>query len=81
MAEFRYRQFCPLARAAEILGERWTLLLIRDFLLGPQRFCDLRRRLPDISPSVLTERLNRLEERGLIHRRRRHRSRYGSAHR
>ena len=69
MAEFRYPQFCPLARAAEILGERWTLLVLRELACGPQRFSDLRRRLSGVSTSVLSERLNRLEERGLVARR------------
>ncbi len=68
MAGFRYAQFCPLARATELLGERWTLLVIRELFCGPQRFSDLRRRLPGISPSVLTERLGRLEERGIVRR-------------
>ena len=69
MAEFRYAQYCPLARAAELLGERWTLLVVRDLLMGPQRFTDLRGRLPGVSPSVLSERLARLEERGVVCRR------------
>ncbi len=69
MTEFRYRQFCPLARAAEILGERWTLLILRELSLGPQRFSDLRRRLDSISSSVLTDRLTRLEARGLLQQR------------
>ena len=69
MAEHRYAQFCPTARAAEILGERWTLLIARELLCGEQRYSDLRRRLPGISSSVLTERLGRLEERGLVRRR------------
>jgi DNA-binding HxlR family transcriptional regulator len=68
--EFRYAQFCPLARAAELLGERWTVLLVRELLLGPQRFSDLRRRLPGLSASVLAERLARLERRGIVARRR-----------
>ncbi len=67
--EFRYAQFCPLARAAEVLGERWTLLIARELNCGPQRFSDLRRRLPGLSSSVLAERLGRLEERGLVARR------------
>jgi DNA-binding HxlR family transcriptional regulator len=66
--EFRYDQFCPLARAAEVVGERWTLLVIRELLLGPKRFSDLRRALGGVSPSVLTERLTRLEARGVIAR-------------
>lgn len=68
VSEFRYAQFCPLARAAEVLGERWTLLVVRELLVGPQRFSDLRRRLPGVSSSVLTERLERLERRGIVRR-------------
>ena len=63
-----YPQFCALARSAEVLGERWTLLIIRELLLGPKRFTDLRSRLQGISPSVLSERLARLEELGLLRR-------------
>lgn len=69
MPEFRYAQFCALARAAEVVGERWTLLIVRDLTLGPLRFSDLRRRLNTVSPSVLSERLTQLEQRGLIERR------------
>lgn len=68
VAEFRYAQFCPLARAAEVLGERWTLLVVRELLVGPQRFSDLRRRLPGVSSSVLAERLERLERRRIVRR-------------
>ena len=66
---FRYDQFCPLARATEILGHRWVLLMLRELLVGPQRFSDLRRRLPGLSTSVLTDRLAGLEEQGIIVRR------------
>jgi len=66
---FRYEQFCPLARASEVLAERWTLLVVRELLLGPQRFSDLRRRLPGVSTSVLSNRLRALEERGVVSRR------------
>ena len=69
MVQSRYAQFCPLACAAEILGERWTLLILRELCIGPQRFSDMRRRLPGISPSVLTERLERLEQREIVARR------------
>ncbi len=69
MAEFRYPQFCALARAAEIVGERWTLLIVRDLSLSPLRFSDLRRRLHGVSSSVLSERLKQLEQRGLLERR------------
>jgi DNA-binding HxlR family transcriptional regulator len=65
---FRYPQFCALARAAEILGERWTLPLIRELMVGPQRFSDLRRRLTGVSPSVLATRLARLEALGIVTR-------------
>lgn len=69
MAPFRYAQFCPVARAAEVLGERWTLPILRDLFTGPQRFSDLRRRLPGLSSSVLATRLARLEELGVVERR------------
>lgn len=69
MARFRYSQFCPVARAVELVGERWTLLIGRELLIGPQRFSDLLRRLPGLSSSVLADRLESLEERGLVARR------------
>jgi DNA-binding HxlR family transcriptional regulator len=69
MPDFRYAQFCPLARATEILGERWTLLIVRELLVGPKRFSDLQRPLPGVSSSVLAERLGRLERRGVVSRR------------
>lgn len=69
MASFRYDQFCPLARATEILGSRWTLLIVRELLIGPRRFSDLRRPLTGISTSVLADRLASLEERGVVQRR------------
>lgn len=65
---FHYRQFCALARAAEILGERWTPLIIRELLLGPKRFSDLRDRLDGVSSSVLARRLGRAEKIGLVRR-------------
>jgi DNA-binding HxlR family transcriptional regulator len=64
----RYAQFCALARAAEIVGERWTLLAIRELLLGPKRFTDLSARLNGVSPTVLTARLNTLIESGVVRR-------------
>ncbi len=66
MSRFEYPQFCPVARGAEIVGERWTLLVARELLLGPHRFSDLLERLAPISSSVLSGRLASLEERGLI---------------
>ena len=68
MSGTRYNQFCALARAAEIVGERWTLLIIRELLLSPKRFGDLRARLDDISPALLTDRLSVLMEAGVVQR-------------
>jgi DNA-binding HxlR family transcriptional regulator len=68
MSGTRYAQFCALARAAEILGERWTLLIIRELLLGQKRFGDLSDRLSGVSPTVLTTRLNALIESGVVQR-------------
>ncbi|WJR78862.1 helix-turn-helix domain-containing protein [Bradyrhizobium sp. NP1] len=68
MSGTRYTQFCALARAAEIIGERWTLLIIRELLLGPTRFGDLAARLDGVSPALLTGRLNALVESGVIRR-------------
>ena len=63
---FRYAQFCALARAAEVLGHRWNLLILRELFHGPMRFRDLRERLRDVSSSVLAERLRDLEARGVV---------------
>jgi len=54
----RYGQFCPVSKAAEVLGERWTILIIRELLLGTTRFTDFQRALSQISPTLLTKRLN-----------------------
>jgi DNA-binding HxlR family transcriptional regulator len=64
-----YGHFCMAARALEVVGERWSLLVVRDLLLGPRRFTDLLRSLPDITPTRLTSRLRRLEADGLVVRR------------
>jgi DNA-binding HxlR family transcriptional regulator/putative sterol carrier protein len=63
-----YRQFCGLARAMELVGGRWTLLIVRDLLGGPKRFTDLREGLPGIPTNVLSDRLRQLEEAGIIRR-------------
>jgi DNA-binding HxlR family transcriptional regulator len=68
MSPSRYRQFCALARAAEIIGERWTLLIIRELLLGPMRFGDLEARLDGVSPALLTARLGVLIDNGVVQR-------------
>jgi DNA-binding HxlR family transcriptional regulator len=65
-----YNQFCPIAKAAEILGERWTILILREILMGGRRFNTLQRGLGDISPALLTKRLKQLEEQNMVIRRR-----------
>lgn len=65
-----YNQFCPIAKASEILGERWTILILREILMGGRRFNTLQRGLGDISPALLTTRLKALEEQGMVIRRR-----------
>jgi DNA-binding HxlR family transcriptional regulator len=64
-----YGQYCGLAKALDLIGERWTLLIIRDLYFGPRRFSDLEEGLRGISASVLTERLNGLEHERLLVRR------------
>ena len=64
-----YGQFCPVAKAAEILAERWTFLVLRELILGSTRFNDLRRGVPLMSSSLLAQRLRYLEREGLIERR------------
>jgi len=66
----RYGQWCPIAKASEILGEKWTILIVRELLMGSTRFSDLQRGLGSISPTVLTKRLSLLDEYGLVYRRR-----------
>jgi DNA-binding HxlR family transcriptional regulator len=63
-----YGQYCPVAKGAELLGDRWTLLIIRELLFGPVRFNEFERGLPGISRSVLASRLRRLERDGIIER-------------
>src|SRR5437764_13643685 len=64
-----YGQFCGLARALELVGERWAMLIVRDLLVGPRRFTDLSRGLPRIPTNILSERLKELEDAGVVHRR------------
>ena len=61
-----YGQFCPVARSLDVLGDRWTLLVLRDLSMGRQRFTDLRANLTGIPPNVLSQRLKRLVEHGLV---------------
>jgi DNA-binding HxlR family transcriptional regulator len=66
----RYDDACGTAHALDLVGERWALLVMRELMLGPKRFSDLRRDLPGISANVLTQRLEGLEEAGVLARRR-----------
>src|SRR5215218_9013577 len=56
-----YGDACGIARALDVVGERWALLVIRELVLGPKRFTDLRNGLPNIGPDVLAQRLGELE--------------------
>ena len=65
-----YNRSCPVARALDIIGDRWTILIVRDLLLkGPRKFIDFELSLQAISPNTLSARLKTLEETGLIERR------------
>ena len=66
----RYDQFCPIAHALELVGERWSLLVVRELLHGPQRYTDLAASLPGIGTNILASRLKDLEGCGLIAKRR-----------
>lgn len=70
MTQASYKQFCPLAMATEVLCTRWTLVLIREFIAGSTRFNDLRRGVPKMSPTLLSQRLKELEAAGVIERKR-----------
>lgn len=65
-----YGQFCPVAKSAEILGNPWAILIVRELLLGSSRFSELQKGLPRISPTVLNTRLKELEDHGVILKRR-----------
>ena len=62
----KYGQFCPVAKSAEILGNSWTLLIVRELLLGSSRFSTLQKGMPRISPTVLNTRLKELEQNGIV---------------
>ena len=66
----RYDDACGTAHALELIGERWALLVLRELMLGPRRFSELRADLPGLSANVLIQRLTELEQRGLVRRRR-----------
>jgi DNA-binding HxlR family transcriptional regulator len=63
-----YGDNCGVARALDLVGERWALLVVRELLLGPKRFTDLRAGLPHVSPDILAQRLRELEESGIVRR-------------
>jgi DNA-binding HxlR family transcriptional regulator len=69
MAQPGYKQFCPVAMAAELLCSRWTMVLLRELVAGTTRFNDLRRGVPKMSPTLLSQRLKELEVAGVIERR------------
>jgi DNA-binding HxlR family transcriptional regulator len=69
MATRSYNHYCGLAYALDVVGERWTLLIVRELVAGPRRFKDLLDGLPGISTNLLSERLKNLEQQGLIRRR------------
>src|SRR5690348_14291594 len=63
---YQYQQNCPVARALDVIGEKWSLLIVRDLLPGPQRFSDLLASLGTITPKWLTQRLRELEGGGIV---------------
>jgi DNA-binding HxlR family transcriptional regulator len=65
-----YQQYCPLARAMDVVGDRWTMLILRELFFAPKRFTDIETRLDGIAPNLLSRRLKELEARGLVRRRR-----------
>ena len=68
MSQLGYKQFCPLAMAAEVLCTRWTMVLMRELVAGTTRFNDLRRGVPRMSPTLLSQRLKELETAGILKR-------------
>ena len=73
MAEGSYKQFCPVAMAAEVLCTRWTMVLFRELVAGSTRFNELRRGVPRMSPALLSRRLKDLEAAGIVTREASHR--------
>jgi DNA-binding HxlR family transcriptional regulator len=69
LSERSYNQYCGVARALDLIGERWALLVVRELALGPKRFTDLRHGLPGIATNVLSLRLRQLERDGVVVRR------------
>jgi DNA-binding HxlR family transcriptional regulator len=63
-----YGRFCPLSRSLDVIGERWTLVIVQELMKRPSRYGELNRRLPGIGTTVLAERLRKLETSGLVER-------------
>lgn len=63
-----YGEFCGVARALDVVGDRWTLLIVRELLVGPARYAELQARLPGIATNLLADRLRDLEARGIVER-------------
>ena len=74
----KYGQYCPVAQALDIIGDRWTLLIIRDMLTGARHFNDLERGLPGISRALLSQRLRMLERMGIVRKRLRQSDRHST---
>jgi DNA-binding HxlR family transcriptional regulator len=70
MSKRSYSQYCGLAQALDLVGERWTLLIVRELLMGPKRYTDLREGLPGIASNLLADRLGQLEATGIVRRER-----------
>jgi DNA-binding HxlR family transcriptional regulator len=70
MSRRSYDQYCPISRALDVVGERWTALIVRELLAGPRRYTDLHADLPGVSTDVLATRLKEMETEGLVTRRR-----------
>ena len=68
MVKRSYNQYCPVANALDLVGERWTLLIVRELLVGPKRFTDLLKNLPGIGTNLLAARLKELEENKIMER-------------
>jgi DNA-binding HxlR family transcriptional regulator len=68
MSGRQYNQYCPVALALDVVGERWTILILRELLGGPRRYADLKAALPGIATNLLADRLRELADRGLVNR-------------
>ena len=68
MASRSYGQYCGVTTAIELIGERWALLIVRDLLVGPRRYTDLKQGLPKIPTNILSTRLKELQEGGVVRR-------------